>query len=329
MIRSCLKLGTEGSMDPALAGGKGASLGRLVRAGFPVPRGFLVSTDAYSAFLAVNELQPRIKGVVEGIDFAHPEQVERETVQIRDLFMAGAIPERLAVEIGDAYKSLVGEPFVAVRSSGTAEDLAGASFAGQYDTYLDIRGAPALLDAVRRCWASMWTGRSVAYRHGLGFDEEPLSIAVVVQAMVEADVSGVMFVGNPINARADEIVVNASWGLGEAVVSGLVNPDEYILDAKTGKPKARRMGDKALTVRRVDGPEGGTVRVPTEPALRERLTLNDGQLEELAALGVRATAFYHGLPQDLEWALCRGRFHLLQSRPITGVNFLREEGPVL
>ena len=318
-----LKLGTDQSMDPALAGGKGASLGSLVRAGFPVPGGFVVSTEAYTAFLAAEDLQPRIDGILNSVDFAYPEQVERETAPIRNLIAAGAVPERLAGEIRDAYRALGGDPFVAVRSSGTAEDLEGASFAGQYDTYLDIRGSEALLDAVRRCWTSVWTGRAVAYRHQRGFDDHDLGFAVVVQTMVEADVSGVMFVGNPMNARADEIVVNASWGLGEAVVSGLVNPDEYILDAQTGKPKARHLGDKALIIRRGDGPEGGTVRVPTEPAFQARLTLNDEQLEELAALGVKATAFYDGLPQDLEWALSGGRFHLLQSRPITGVDFLR------
>ena len=320
-----LKLGTERSLDLALAGGKGASLGRLVRAGFPVTGGFVVSTDAYTAFLAANGLQAAIEGIVDGIDHANPELVDREAARIRRLIVAGAIPERLAAEIRDAYRSLGGDPFVAVRSSGTAEDLEGASFAEQYDTYLDVRGGEALLDAVRRCWASMWTGRAVAYRHERNFYERGLRIAVVVQAMVAADVSGVMFVGNPMNARADEIVVNASWGLGEAVVSGLVSPDEYILDSKTGRPKVRRMGEKALTVRRGVGPDGGTVRVPTEPALRERLALHDGQLEELAALGVKATAYYDGLPQDLEWALSGGAFHLLQSRPITGVDFLREE----
>ena len=319
-----LKLGTEQAMNIALAGGKGASLGKLVRAGFPVPGGFVVSTQAYTAFIEANDLQPRIDRILNGIDFANPQQIERESGGIRDLLSASAIPESLADEIRDAYESLGGDSFVAVRSSGTAEDLEGASFAGQYDTYLDIRGAQALLDALRHCWASMWTARAVAYRHGRGFDGEPMSIAVVVQTMVEADVAGVMFVGNPMNARSDEIVVNASWGLGEAVVSGLVNPDEYILDAQTGRPKARRLGDKALTIRRGHGPQGGTIRNPTEPALRERLTLNDEQLAELAALGAKATAYYYGLPQDLEWALSGGSFHLLQSRPITGVDFLRE-----
>ena len=312
-------------MDLALAGGKGASLGKLVRAGFPVPGGFVVSTGAYTAFLAANGLQAAIEGIVEGIDYANPELMEREVARIRRLIAAGAIPERLAAEIRDAYKSLGGGPFVAVRSSGTLEDLEEASFAGQYDTYLDVLGGEALLDSVRRCWASLWTGRAMAYRHERNFDDGGICIAVVVQAMVAADVAGVMFVGNPMNARADEIVVNASWGLGEAVVSGLVSPDEYVLDAKTGRPKARHMGEKALTIRRGDGPEGGTVRVPTEPALRERLTLNDGQLEELAALGVKATAYHDGVPQDVEWALSGGAFHLLQSRPITGVDFLRQE----
>ena len=309
-------------MDPALAGGKGASLGKLIGAGFPVPGGFVVSTHAYAAFLAANDLQPYINGILDGLDCGNLEQVERKTARIRDRIAAGDFPEPLADAIRDAYRALGHDLFVAVRSSGTAEDLAGTSFAGLHDTWLDIRGDQALLNAVRRCWASMWTGRAVAYRHGRGFGEEELSIAVVVQIMVEADVSGVMFIGNPMNARADEIVVNASWGLGEAVVSGLVNPDDYILDAKTGLPKARRLGDKALTIRRSDPPEGGTVKEPTDPALRQRLTLTDRQLKELAALGVSVTSYYEGVPQDVEWALSGGRFHLLQCRPVTGVEFL-------
>ena len=316
-----LNLGTAESMNPALAGGKGASLGSLIGAGFPVPGGFVVSTDAYAAFLAANDLQPLIDGILEGLDFGNPEQVERESTRIRDRIVASELHEPLANAMRDAYRALGHDPFVAVRSSGTAEDLAGASFAGQHDTWLDIRGGRALLDAVRRCWASMWTGRALAYRHGRGFDEEELSIAVVVQIMVDADVSGVMFVGNPMTARADEIVVNASWGLGEAVVSGLVNPDDYILDAKTGSPKTRRLGDKALTIRRSDAPEGGTVQEPTDLALRQRPTLTDRQLKELAALGVSVTNYYDGVPQDVEWALSGGRFHLLQSRPVTGVDF--------
>ena len=309
-------------MDPALAGGKGASLGKLIGAGFPVPGGFVVSTHAYAAFLAANDLQPYINGILDGLDCGNLEQVERKTARIRDRIAAGDFPEPVADAIRVAYRALGHNLFVAVRSSGTAEDLAGTSFAGQHDTWLDIRGDQALLNAVRRCWASMWTGRAVAYRHGRGFGEEELSIAVVVQIMVEADVSGVMFIGNPMNARADEIVVNASWGLGDAVVSGLVNPDDYILDAKTGMPKARRLGDKALTIRRSDPPEGRTVKEPTDPALRQRLTLTDRQLKELAALGVSVTSYYEGVPQDVEWALSGGRFHLLQCRPVTGVDFL-------
>ena len=308
-------------MERPKAGGKGASLGKLVAAGFPVPGGFVVSTDAYTAFVAANGLQPRIDTGLEGLDFTNPEQVERSAARARELILGSAVPEQLAGEILGAYGALGEQPFVAVRSSGTAEDLEGASFAGQYDTFLDVRGDTALLDAVRRCWASMWSARGIAYRRELGFEEANPSIAVVVQSMVEAEVAGVMFVGNPMNARADEIVINASWGLGEAVVSGLVNPDEYILDAKTGKPKLRHVGDKALTIRRNGEAGGGTVRQPTGPARRQRLTLTDGQLAELAHLGRKAKDYHRGLPQDLEWALYQGRFYLLQSRPVTGVEF--------
>jgi pyruvate,water dikinase len=225
----------------------------------------------------------------------------------------------------EAYGKLDDEPYVAVRSSGTAEDLEGASFAGQYDTYLDIRGGDELLDAVRRCWASMWTARVTAYRQSKGFGHSDVGIAVVVQMMVEPKVAGVMFVGNPMNARADEIVINASWGLGEAVVSGSVTPDEYVVARDTREVKRRALGSKELRVVRNPETGSGTVEEPVPGNLRDEYTLSDDQAGELAELGRRVTAFYEGLPQDLEWALSDGAFFLLQSRPVTGVEFTWEE----
>ena len=212
-----------------------------------------------------------------------------------------------------------------MRSSGTAEDLEGASFAGQYDTYLDIKGGDALLDAVRRCWASMWTARVVAYRQSKGFGHSDIGIAVVVQTMVEADVAGVMFTGNPMNARADEIVINASWGLGEAVVSGSVTPDEYIVDWDSLNVKQRALGSKELRVVRNLATGNGTVEEAVADDLRDQHTLSDKQAAELAVMGRDVTTYYEGLPQDLEWALADGAFFLLQSRPVTGVDFTWEE----
>ncbi|MHA2403322.1 MAG: PEP/pyruvate-binding domain-containing protein, partial [Candidatus Kariarchaeaceae archaeon] len=215
--------------------------------------------------------------------------------------------------------------YVAVRSSATAEDLAGSSFAGQYETYLDVRGEKALLDAVNRCWASMWTTRVTAYRHNKGFDHIDIGIAVVVQKMVDADVAGVMFVGNPMNARADEIVIDSSWGLGEMVVSGSVTPDEYIVDRKKFIIKRRSLGSKELRVIRDKKKKNGTLTEPVPESLQNQYTLSDEHVTILAEIGWQVTQYYEGLPQDIEWALKDGSFFLLQSRPVTGVEFTWEE----
>ncbi len=323
--RDLVVLGEDGSTELAAVGGKGASLGRLVKAGFPVPSGFVVATDGYAEFIRANNLAGQIEEILMALDYADPDQLEADTAKIRDAIVACNLPDGLAREIAGAYRQLGDEPYVAVRSSGTAEDLEGASFAGQYDTYLDIRGDDALLDAVRRCWASMWTARVTAYRHDKGFDQGDIGIAVVVQTMVEPQVSGVMFVGNPMNARADEIVINASWGLGEAIVSGAVTPDEYIVARDTLQVKGRTLGSKELRVVRDQEAGSGTLQEPVPATLQEEHTLSDEQAGELAELGRRVTAYYEGLPQDTEWAFADGSFYLLQSRPVTGVDFTWEE----
>jgi pyruvate,water dikinase len=320
-----VSLGEDRSTEITVAGGKGASLGRLVKAGFPVPPGFIVTTDAYAECVRANDLDAKIEKILEGLDYVNLDKLEKETARIRDAIVGCRFPDGLADEIVRAYEKLGHEPYVAVRSSGTAEDLAGASFAGQYDTYLDVRGSDALLDAVRKCWASMWTARVTAYRHNKGFDHGAALIAVVVQTMVEPEVAGVMFTGNPMNARADEIVINASWGLGEMVVSGSVTPDEYIVGRDTLKVKRRSLGSKELRVVRDRKAGKGTVREPVPTKLQREYTLTDEQASELAEMGRRVTAYYEGLPQDIEWAFAEGSFFLLQSRPVTGVEFTWEE----
>ncbi|MDP7357568.1 MAG: PEP/pyruvate-binding domain-containing protein [Pseudomonadales bacterium] len=318
-------LGDDASTKLAVAGGKGASLGRLIKAGFSVPSGFVITTDAYAECLRANDLEAKIEQILAKLDYDNFDQLEQETAKIREAVAGCKLPDSLAGEIVGAYGGLGTEPYVAVRSSGTAEDLEGASFAGLYDTYLDVRGGDALLDAVLRCWASMWTARVVAYRQSRGFDHGDAGIAVVVQTMVEADVAGVMFIGNPMNARADEIVINASWGLGEAVVSGSITPDEYVVGRDTLEVKRRTLGSKELQV--VRNPENGkgTVQEPVPGKLQNQHSLSDEQAGELAELGRRVTAYYEGLPQDTEWALSDGAFFLLQSRPVTGVEFTWEE----
>jgi len=320
-----VNLGEDESTELANAGGKGANLGKLIRAGFPVPPGFVVTTAGYAQFIRANGLAESIGKILEGIDYEDIDALEAETAKIRGMIVGCDIPDDLAKGIVQAYGELGDGPYVAVRSSGTAEDLEDASFAGQHDTYLDVKGNDALLDAVRRCWASLWTARAAAYRHKREFDKGDISIAVVVQKMVTPDVSGVMFTGNPMNARADEYVINAGWGLGEAVVSGMITPDEYVVCGKSFKVKRRNLGSKERRIIRDPKAKTGTTEETVFKDLQEKYTLSDEQAAQLAELGKKVTDYYGGLPQDTEWAIVNDDLFLLQSRPITGVAFTWEE----
>ncbi len=315
---------SEGATSVAAVGGKGANLGHLTHAGFRVPPGFTVSTEAYQEFIERNDLSPLIRDMVAGLDYADADALERDAARIRAAIGGAAMPDRIAAEIRRAYASIGPDLYVAVRSSGTAEDTAAASFAGMHDTYLDVRGETSVVEAVQRCWASMWTTRAIAYRHSQGFDHATATIAVVVMTMVESDVSGVLFTANPRADRTDEIVVNASWGLGEAIVSGIVTPDEFTLDVGTLHIKERVIGGKEVQITRA--PSGaGTVEEQVSEERRARPSLTDDELHALGELGRRVMAHYDGMPQDIEWALMDGTFYLLQARPVTGADFRWEE----
>ncbi|MGD9600376.1 MAG: PEP/pyruvate-binding domain-containing protein [Gammaproteobacteria bacterium] len=311
--------------DLRKVGGKASSLGRLVNHGFPVPPGFSVSTEAHDRFLATRDLATRIHARVAALDFDDAPALERRTAEIRAEIAATPLPPEIAEAVGNAYRALGEDAYVAVRSSGTAEDLEQASFAGMYDTYLDVRGLPDLLDAVRRCWASMWTARVSAYRHQLGFDGEAERLAVVIQCMLEPDAAGVMFTANPLTARTDEIVLNASWGLGEAVVSGAVNPDTYVLDRNTLVLKSFTCGGKERRITRDRTAGRGTREDLTPDHARGTPSLSETEARQLAGIGREIMARYDGLPQDIEWARCDDRFHILQARPVTGVEFTWDE----
>jgi pyruvate,water dikinase len=294
----------ETGADLATVGGKGASLATLRRAGLPVPPGFHVTTAAYRRFVADHELQDRIVAAATTGDSA----------AIAALFAAHEVPDEIAAPIRAAYTAL-GAPAVAVRSSATAEDLPGASFAGQQDTFLDIRGADAVVDAVRRCWASLWTARAIEYRRREGIDPADVALAVVVQELVDADAAGVLFTADPVTGATDRMVVNATWGLGESLVGGQVTPDELVLDAATGAVRERRTGDKAvMTVRTPDGP----AERPVPDGRRRAPVLDDARSAELATLG-RRIAEHYGRPMDVEWTLTGDRFAIVQARPITGL----------
>ncbi|SPL96887.1 Phosphoenolpyruvate synthase [[Actinomadura] parvosata subsp. kistnae] len=303
-MRAVLPL-DDNAADLATVGGKGASLARMARAGLPVPGGFHVTTGAYRAFVA---------GCHDEILRAAAEDPAR----IPPLFAARELPAGLAEEILRAYAALGDDVPVAVRSSATAEDLPDMSFAGQQDTYLNIRG-DALLDAVRRCWASLWNPRAIAYRDQNGVPHDDVALAVVVQELVDADAAGVMFTADPLTGDRDQTVINASWGLGESVVGGQVTPDT--IKVSGGKVIETRTGDKAVMTVRVDG---GTEERPVPAELRAAPVLDDAQALELAALGARVQALY-GTPMDVEWTRRAGTFAIVQARPITGLKPRLEE----
>jgi phosphohistidine swiveling domain-containing protein len=297
------------------AGGKGLNLSRLRRAGFPVPPGFIVSTAAYEAF--VNGREPSADSLIEIISDAlcapvseAPSSLEATSRAIRARFAVAQVPAEISDAIQSAYASL-GCPPVAVRSSATAEDLPGFSFAGQQDTYLNVIGGDALHKAIVDCWSSLWTARAIGYRARNGIDHQAVSLAVVVQEMVPSEVAGVLFTANPLTGKRAEMVIDATFGLGEALVSGQVEPDHYVVDAD-GHIVSKSLGRKAIAVH--EQKEGGTVAVEQDAA--DRQTLDDATILDLARLG-RQVADLFGAPQDIEWARTDGRLYLLQSRPIT------------
>jgi phosphohistidine swiveling domain-containing protein len=313
-------------------GGKGASLARLVAAGLPVPDGFHVTTAAYRRFVAENDLQPGILAALEGVDVSQPATLETASRAIRELFAGAQTPPDVAGAIALAYAELAGrDPLVAVRpqngsfeqpaaplavrSSAIAEDLPEASFAGQQDTFLNVQGYGEVLAAVKRCWASLWTARAIGYRIRQGIGPDGLSLAVVVQALVPAEAAGILFTANPVTGRRDQAMISAAWGLGEAVVGGLVTPDALIVDKASGAVLERQTADKQVMTVRVNG---GTEEQPVPAELRRAPVLDDKAAAELVRLGVQIENLY-GLPMDIEWALADGAFAVVQARPITAL----------
>src|SRR4051794_13212042 len=296
----------------SLAGGKAANLGELIQAGFPVPDGFCVTTDAYDDLATAADLT-EIIGRSPGTTPDDESRGADLAGRARERILSTPMPSHVAAAITSAYRDLGEHAAVAVRSSATAEDLPSASFAGQQDTYLGIIGEDAVLDAVHRCWASLWTDRAVVYRTRAHVDQAGTRLAVVVQRMVDAAVAGVLFTADPVTGHRGHTVIDASPGLGEAVVSGAVNPDHFVVDSRSGAVLERVVGDKRLTIRaRADG---GTEAVPRSASAAACVT--DQQLQALVRLGARVQDHY-GQPQDIEWAIDEaGTLWLTQARPVT------------
>ena len=316
----CLPLTSTASIDEV--GGKGLSLSRLRGAGFAVPDGFILSTAAYRRFMEVNALREHVleaarPGVAQGML-----SFEASSARIQALFENASVPAEVVEQLDCAYAAYGTDHAVAVRSSATAEDLPNASFAGQQDTYLNVTGIDALVTAVRNCWASLWTARAMSYRHQMGIDHLRIdhlriAMAVVVQRMVVAEVSGITFTANPATGERGQLVVNASFGLGEAVVGGEVTPDTFVLDATTLTPTQTIVGTKeCMTV--VDGSQG-TRLIDVDAARRNDHSLTPDVLTQLGSLCVDVERCFDDEPQDIEWLYAGAKLWLVQSRPITNL----------
>ena len=305
--------------DPAAVletvGGKAASLARLARAGFPVPPGFDVTTGAYLDYVERGRLREPMMAAMSAVDVTDPVTFKVASEQIGALFAGRAMPAATAAAIVRAYAALGDDVAVAVRSSATAEDLPGMSAAGQQDTYLNIRGADSVIDAVRRCWASLWTPRAIGYRARYGVVAGHAQMGVVVQQFVPADAAGVLFTVNPASGGPDQVVVNASWGLGEAIVGGQVTPDVVLVDRAGGGIIDYQVGGKAVMTVPADT---GTRDQATPAALRDTAVLTVGEASELAGIGLAIEDLY-GQPVDVEWARAEGKLFVVQARPVTGL----------
>ena len=296
-----------------LVGGKGASLALMASAGLPVPPGFHVTTAAYKRYVDENHIGDKILTVAAQADA--PAKHDEVSAQIQSLIEGGIIPDDIAAAIRQHYEALGADTPVAVRSSATAEDLPGMSFAGQLETYLNVRGGDAVIDAVKRCWASLWTGRVIDYRQRQGIRSEDVSIAVVVQRLVPAETAGVVFTANPVTGARDELMINAAWGLGEAIVSGSVTPDTIVIHKPDGVIASEQIADKeTMTVRTTEG----TREAPVPISKRKQAALEPAQAAELARLGIQIEKLY-GEAMDIEWALCEGKVFILQARPVTAL----------
>ena len=309
------------SPNELLIGGKGASLARMIASGFPVPPAFTVTTDAYTHFMEENSLTDAIGEVLRDFDPMNFADMESRAQLIQGLFNGAAIPSRVQEHIYKAYEGLKtansavqGLSAVSVRSSATAEDSAGASFAGQHDTYLNVMDAESVLDSVRRCWASLWSSHAIHYRQQKGFDHFNVLMAVVVQEMINSVSSGVMFTMNPVTGDHSEIMINSAWGLGEAVVSGLVTPDNILVAKETGVVKETFIAPQTIMIALQPG--GGTSQEPVPANRVNACSLTELEIAELVKLGLTLEQHY-GAPVDVEWCFTDGQVKLLQSRPIT------------
>ena len=312
--------------DIPLVGGKGANLGELTSAGFPVPGAFVLTTRAYDYFFEKNDLAKKVEKELLTIDDSSDQSLIEAAERIRATIEKGAIPDDLRKEVIADYNLLFpkgSKGFVAVRSSATAEDLPDSSFAGQQDTYLNVRGEDDLMDKVRKCWSSLFTARAISYRQSRGYGTEDVKIAVVVQKMVDSEVSGVMFTVDP-GTGADSIMIEAGYGLGEAIVGGEITPDTYSIDKKEMKIDENKVRISTQTWKYVRGKTGGSVKKDVQANLQKARKLSDDRIQEIAEIG-RQIEIHYQKPMDIEWCIEDGKVYIVQARPITTIGSAPEE----
>ncbi len=307
-----------------LVGGKGANLGEMYKEGFPVPNGFAVTVPAYELFLQENGVAKKIYEILESVDVEDPAQLENASRRIQKIVNTSRFPESVFKDLVKSYKKLGGvfsKALVAVRSSATAEDLPGMSFAGQQATFLNIKGESALQVAVRECWASLFTPRAIYYRHSNKIKIEKVGISVIVQKMVQSEVSGIMFSIDPVTNRKDRIIIDAVWGLGEMIVQGSYIPDHYVVQKETFAILSKELNDQKMQYIK-NGQDTKEVPVPNKNISRIKLT--DEQIIYLAKISQKLQDHYY-FPQDSEWALEKGKLYIVQTRPITTIQKVKDQ----
>ncbi|HJJ36612.1 MAG TPA: phosphoenolpyruvate synthase, partial [Methanocorpusculum sp.] len=289
--------------DIPSVGGKGASLGEMTHVGLPVPTAFVVTAQAFRRFLQLTKLEDPLFSMLESLDVDDNDALNAASDKARVMVETAVMPEKIKKEIVTSYKKMGKNVVVAVRSSATAEDLPGASFAGQQDTYLNILGEDDVIDAVQRCWASLYTSRAIYYRSKNGFDDRTVNIAVVVQQLIFSQKAGVMFSSHPITG-AKTVIMEGSWGLGEAIVSGTVSPDNYVFDRNSQKIVNMTIAEKSVEII-PDGKKG--TKVSEVPADRKNArVLSDAEVKKLASFAIKSEEHYKN-PQDMEWGIVDGK----------------------
>ena len=298
--------------DASVAGGKGASLGEMTQAGIPVPPGFVVLAEAFEQFLRETDLGVEIDSILHKVDHKKIHTVENSSERINALILEAKMPNDIAREIRKNF-GVLGAKFVAVRSSATAEDSSTAAWAGQLETYLNTTERD-LLKNVQKCWASLFTPRAIFYRFEKGLHKHKISVAVVVQKMVQSEISGIAFSVHPVTQDRNQLIIEAGYGLGEAIVSGQVTPDSYVVEKEPRRIADINVNIQARGLYRAAG--GGNEWRDIPARLSAKQVLTNAQILKLAAIVLKIERHY-GFPCDIEWAFERGAFYITQSRPIT------------